>query len=126
MFSIEIFNTKASHIVHVHWALWQRGLFYNSDQLTVCYPVSYTTSFQDSTSVTVHDPLQIYERNRCFIRAALLTLDIGGARMVQIQSSASPDLTLFSSSTWLDLIIPSDPDISNWQSDGRRQQRQLN
>ncbi len=57
-------------------------------------------------------------RETRFIRAALLTLDIGGARMVQIQSSASPDFTLFSSSTWLDLITPSDPDISNWQSDG--------
>lgn len=62
------------------------------------------------------------ERNRCLPRAALLTLDIGGARMVQIQSNASPDFTLFSSSTWLDLIIPSDPDISNWQSEGKRQQ----
>lgn len=62
------------------------------------------------------------ERNRCLPMAALLTLDIGGARMVQIQSKASPDFTLFSSSTWLDLIIPSDPDISNWQSEGKRQQ----
>lgn len=49
-------------------------------------------------------------------RSSALTLDCGGALMVQIQSKASPGFTRSSSSTWLERIIPSHPLISNWQS----------
>lgn len=50
----------------------------------------------------------------------VLTLDWGGALIVQMQSRASPGFTRSSSSTWLERITPSHPLISNWQSEKRQ------
>lgn len=58
--------------------------------------------------------------------AKRVTLDWGRARMVQMQSNASPFLILSSSSTWLERMTPSEPLISNWQSAGGKGWKQEN
>lgn len=71
---------------------------------SICFKI---TVLKDRTQATQESSLK---------RSSALTLDCGGALMVQIQSKASPGFTRSSSSTWLERIIPSHPLISNWQS----------
>ena len=53
------------------------------------------------------------ERVSVCLCVLMMTFDLGGALMVQMQSTASSGFTFLSSSTWLERMVPSAPVRSN-------------
>lgn len=80
----------------------------------LCFADIYCGDSVEAYSVVVHQKTGKYVKHQ---RVTCRTLLFGGARMVQMQSTAWSGFTLYSSSTWLERIIPSAPVSSNWQSD---------